>query len=155
MTAGLTAIQVGWPSSTSSPAPRSNGRVRPVAGNCQSLGQCVERAGGIGRGDRVGLLLPQGPEVAASHIAVFKLGAMGLPGDPVGAEALRFRLRDASVKAIVADAAGASKVASIREELGELSTFCSSFGAAEGAGGTGRFAGAGRLAFYGSADTGR
>src|SRR3954452_11459481 len=36
-------------------------------------------AHGIGRGDRVALLLPQMPEVAAIHIAVYKLGAVALP----------------------------------------------------------------------------
>jgi acetyl-CoA synthetase len=33
----------------------------------------------IARGDRVAILLPQGPEVAAIHIAIYKLGAIALP----------------------------------------------------------------------------
>ena len=40
------------------------------------------RAYGIGRGDRVALLLPQMPEVAAVHIAIYKLGAIALPQQP-------------------------------------------------------------------------
>src|SRR5215831_4171445 len=36
-------------------------------------------ARGIGRGDRVAMLLPQGPVVAVSHIAIYKLGAIALP----------------------------------------------------------------------------
>ena len=36
-------------------------------------------AHGIGRGDRVAILLPQAPEVAAIHIAIYKLGAVALP----------------------------------------------------------------------------
>ena len=36
-------------------------------------------AHGIGRGDRVAILLPQTPAVAAAHIAIYKLGAIALP----------------------------------------------------------------------------
>ena len=36
-------------------------------------------AHGIARGDRVAILLPQAPEVAAIHIAIYKLGAIALP----------------------------------------------------------------------------
>ena len=36
-------------------------------------------AHGIKRGDRVAILLPQAPEVAAIHIAIYKLGAIALP----------------------------------------------------------------------------
>src|SRR5688500_1758910 len=36
-------------------------------------------AHGITRGDRVAILLPQAPEVAAIHIAIYKLGGIALP----------------------------------------------------------------------------
>src|SRR5262249_59030597 len=36
-------------------------------------------ARGIGRGDRIALLLPQGPAVAVSPLAIYKLGATPLP----------------------------------------------------------------------------
>ena len=39
----------------------------------------VLRAHGVARGDRVAILLPQTPEVAAAHIAIYKLGAVALP----------------------------------------------------------------------------
>src|ERR1700675_4383302 len=39
----------------------------------------VLRAHGVARGDRVAILLPQSPEVAASHIAIYKLGGVALP----------------------------------------------------------------------------
>ena len=39
----------------------------------------VLRAHGIARGDRVAILLPQAPEVAVAHIAIYKLGAIALP----------------------------------------------------------------------------
>src|ERR1700690_3614171 len=39
----------------------------------------VLRAHGVARGDRVAILLPQAPEVAATHIAIYKLRAVALP----------------------------------------------------------------------------
>ena len=39
----------------------------------------VLAARGIGRGERVAILLPQQPAVAVSHIAIYKLGAVALP----------------------------------------------------------------------------
>ena len=39
----------------------------------------VLRAQGVSRGDRVAIFLPQAPEVAAAHIAIYKLGAIALP----------------------------------------------------------------------------
>ena len=36
------------------------------------------RAHGIGRGDRVAVLLPQVPETAVAHLDAFKLGARGV-----------------------------------------------------------------------------
>ena len=42
------------------------------------------RKRGVGRGDRVALLLPQSRHVAAAHIAIYKLGAVALPlAEPV------------------------------------------------------------------------
>ena len=50
---------------------------------------------GIGRGDRVAILLPQAPAVAASHIAIYKLGAIALPlAILFGNEAISYRLKD-------------------------------------------------------------
>ena len=37
------------------------------------------RANGVKRGDRVAILLPQLPQVAAIHIAIYKLGGVALP----------------------------------------------------------------------------
>src|ERR671916_935191 len=37
------------------------------------------RAHGVARGDRVGVVLPQVPEAAVAHIAVYKLGAVAGP----------------------------------------------------------------------------
>ncbi|MGZ5896087.1 MAG: AMP-binding protein, partial [Xanthobacteraceae bacterium] len=54
------------------------------------------QAHGIARGDRVAILLPQAPEVAAIHIAIYKMGGIALPlASLFGVDAISFRLKDA------------------------------------------------------------
>jgi acetyl-CoA synthetase len=51
------------------------------------------KAAGIGQGDRFGILLPQCPETAISHIAAYKLGAIAIPLFTLfGTDALEYRL---------------------------------------------------------------
>jgi acetyl-CoA synthetase len=72
-------------------------------------------AHGVGRGDRVAILLPQAPEVAAIHIAIYKLGAVALPlATLFGPDALAYRLQNAGAKALFADTQGLAKIAEIR-----------------------------------------
>ncbi len=55
----------------------------------------VLRAHRIERGDRVAILLPQSPEVAASHIGIYKLGGVALPLAVLfGTDALSYRLQN-------------------------------------------------------------
>ena len=66
---------------------------------------------GIGRGDRVAILLPQSVEVPATHVAIYKLGAIALPLAALfGPDAIGYRLADASASAIVTNAAGLAKL---------------------------------------------
>src|SRR5262245_49032089 len=52
------------------------------------------RAGGVRRGDRVALLLPQCFETAIAHVAIYKLGAIAVPLALLfGTEAMEYRLR--------------------------------------------------------------
>ena len=62
------------------------------------------RALGVGRGDRVAVLLSQTPALPVAHIAAYKLGAIVVPLFALfGEDALRFRLRDSGAKVIVTD----------------------------------------------------
>ncbi len=62
----------------------------------------VLAAHGIGRGDRVAILLPQMPTVAASHVAIYKLGAIALPLAMLfGVEAISYRLEDSGARALI------------------------------------------------------
>ncbi len=83
-------------------------------------------ARGLGRGDRVAILLPQQPEVALVHIAAYKLGAIAVPLFTLfGFDALRYRLADSAARAIVTDAVGVEKITRIRDDLPQLETvFC-------------------------------
>jgi acetyl-CoA synthetase len=91
-------------------------------------------AHGIARRDRVAILLPQSPEVAATHIAVYKLGAVALPlASLFGVDALSYRFANAGVKAVVTNAQGLAKIAAIRASLPQLALVVSTDGAADGA----------------------
>ena len=78
-------------------------------------------AHGITRGDRVGILLPQRPETALSHIAIYKMGAVALPlFTQFGPDALEHRLRDSGARALVTDGENLPKIETIRSSLSEL-----------------------------------
>jgi acetyl-CoA synthetase len=73
---------------------------------------------GIALEDRVAVLMPQRAEVAIAHFAIYKTGGVAVPlFAGFGAEALRFRLKDAGVRFVIADAAGAEKVTALRDEI--------------------------------------
>ena len=75
----------------------------------------------IARRDRVAILLPQAPETAVGHIAIYKLGAIAVPLFVLfGPEALQYRLENSGAKAIITNREGASKLAEIRANLPEL-----------------------------------
>ena len=92
------------------------------------------RAAGVARGDRVAILLPQAPETAYAHIAVYKLGAIALPLFVLfGPDALEYRLADAGVAALITDGEGLAKIAPLRDRLPQLKTVLSIDGEAPGA----------------------
>ena len=87
-------------------------------------------AKGIQRGDRVALLLPQGPETAIAHLAAYKTGAIAVPLAALfGLEALSYRLSDSGAKALVTDSAGLEKLAQIRDHVPGLELVISVDGA--------------------------
>ncbi len=91
-------------------------------------------ARGIGRGDRVAILLPQAPAVAASHIAIYKLGAIALPLAMLfGVEAISYRLKDSGARALITNAQGLAKLANVRAAVPALGLVLSIDGPADGA----------------------
>jgi len=86
------------------------------------------RARGIGKGDRVAILLPQCAEVLICHFAAYKLGAIAVPLFTLfGPQALAFRLADSGAALLVTDADNLEKVVTIRGDLPELKeVYCTS-----------------------------
>ena len=81
------------------------------------------RALGIAAGDRVGILLPQRPETAISHISIYKLGAIAIPLFTLfGTDALAYRLDNSQARAVITDSGNLPKVLSIRDTLPHLET---------------------------------
>lgn len=74
-------------------------------------------AKGIQRGDRVALLLPQAPQTAIAHLAIYKIGAIAVPLAALfGLGALKYRLNDSGARGLVTDTAGLAKLAEIRDD---------------------------------------
>ena len=87
------------------------------------------RAAGIGRGDRVAMLMPQCFETAIAHVATYKLGAIAVPLALLfGVEALEYRFQTAGVKAVVTNASGLAKLKPILPRLPMLQTIVSTDG---------------------------
>jgi len=79
------------------------------------------RSLGIGRGDRVALLLPQGFDTVVAHMAIYRLGAIALPLALLfGEEALEYRLRMSGAAAIVTNEFGMARLQAVRGRLPAL-----------------------------------
>jgi oxalate---CoA ligase len=73
---------------------------------------------GIGRNDRVAIVLPNGPEMAAAFVAIGS-GATTAPLNPAyRAEEFRFYLSDLAAKALVVEQGSASPAIAVAGELG-------------------------------------
>ncbi|MBW2023721.1 MAG: acyl-CoA synthetase [Deltaproteobacteria bacterium] len=76
---------------------------------------------GIGRRDRIGILLGQCPETAMAHVSIYKLGAIAIPLFSLfGTDALEYRLSNAKAKGIITDATNLYKIMEIRDRLPHL-----------------------------------
>jgi len=94
----------------------------------------VLRAHGVRRRDRVAILLPQSPEVAAIHVAIYKLGAIALPLAVLfGIDALSYRLQNSGAVALITNAGGVERIAEIRDQLAALKLILSLDGNVSGA----------------------
>ena len=76
---------------------------------------------GLGRGDRVGVLLPQSLATALTHVAAWKAGLVSIPLFTLfGEDALRFRLADSGARVVVTDPDNLDKVMDLRRDLPDL-----------------------------------
>jgi acetyl-CoA synthetase len=76
---------------------------------------------GLGRGDRVAIMLPQGEAVPLAHVATYKIGAIAVPLAALfGVDAIGYRLRDAGARILISDAAGLVKLRAVADDLPDL-----------------------------------
>ena len=92
------------------------------------------RKRGVARGDRVAIVMPQRFETAVAHIALWRLGAVGMPLSMLfGPDALEYRINDSGAKLALVDESGIDKVGAARSLCPQLATVVA-VGAAEGRG---------------------
>ncbi len=91
---------------------------------------------GVGRGDRVAIVMPQRFETAVAHIALYRLGAIAMPLSMLfGPEALEYRINDSGARLALVDESGIDNVLAVRPLCAQLATVIA-VGAAEGRGDT-------------------
>ncbi len=89
---------------------------------------------GVGRGDRLAILLPQRAETAIAHLASYQMGAVAMPLSILfGPDALRYRLNDSVAKVAICDASTAATVTGLRASCPHLTQVISVDGPADGA----------------------
>ena len=89
---------------------------------------------GVQRGDRVAVVMPQRPETAVAHIALYQLGAVAMPLSMLfGPEALLYRLQDSAARAAIADESAIASLLQVRADCPALQTVLA-VGAAAGQG---------------------
>jgi acetyl-CoA synthetase len=73
------------------------------------------------RGDRVAIILPQCPETAVAHVAIYQMGAVAVPLSHLfGPDALEFRLADSAAHVVIVDETSLPKLAELRDRLPHL-----------------------------------
>ena len=76
---------------------------------------------GVQRGDRVAIVMPQRPETAVAHIAVYQLGAVAMPLSMLfGPEALAYRLQDSGAVVAIADESSIANLLVVRGDCAAL-----------------------------------
>ena len=90
------------------------------------------QSAGIGRGDRIALILPQRPETIVAHLACHQLGAVAVPLSFLfGPEALEYRLQNSAAKIAFVDPQSLPNLQPIRERCPALRHVVGVAGAAE------------------------
>jgi acetyl-CoA synthetase len=78
---------------------------------------------GVARGDRVAIVMPQREETAVAHIALYQLGAVGMPLSMLfGPDALEYRLNDSGARLAIVDESGIANLLAARPSCPGLAT---------------------------------
>ncbi len=126
--AGAGSLALLWEDESGATASYRFGELQQQANRLSN----VLAARGVGRGDKVAIVLPQRPETAIAHIACYQLGAVAVPLSFLfGADALEYRLDDSEAKVALVDAASLPNLAPIRPKLPRLAHVIGVAGARE------------------------
>ncbi len=91
----------------------------------------VLAARGVGRGDRVAIVMPQRVETAVANMAVYRLGAVAMPLSMLfGPEALAYRLNDSAARLAIVDESAIAALLQARVDCPGLETVLAVGGAA-------------------------
>jgi len=106
---------------------------RELQHSADRLSHALRRLG-VKRGDRVAVVMPQRPETAIAHIALYQLGAVAMPLSMLfGPEALAFRLQDSGAVLALVDESGIANINAVRAQCPALRTVLA-VGGAQGQG---------------------
>ncbi len=76
---------------------------------------------GVRRGDRVAIVLPQRPETAVAHMAIYQMGAVAMPLSMLfGPDALEYRLQDSGAVVAVCERGTAEVLHALRSSCPQL-----------------------------------
>ena len=80
-------------------------------------------ARGVVRGDRVAIMLPQGPQTIVAHVACYQMGAVAMPMSVLfGPDALEYRLIDSAAVAALVDGASFANLAPVLARCAALAS---------------------------------
>ena len=97
------------------------------------LAHVLVRAG-VGRGDRIAIVMPQRIETAIAHMAIYRLGAVAMPLSYLfGPEALEYRIGHSRAQVAIVDETGIAALRAARANCRGLATVLA-VGGAEGQG---------------------
>ena len=123
-------VAVAWQHEDGRSATLSYGQMQKAA---DRLSHALARRG-VQRGDRVAVVMPQRPETAVTHMALYQMGAVAMPLSMLfGPDALAYRLQDSGAVAAVVDETAIKNVLAVRAECPQLRSLVA-VGAAAGQG---------------------